>query len=193
MVGFDEDENNDDAAVAPVSADALTGQMAAMKIEDNNNSSNLEARKRQQLLVSLDNNDTEQNIYSYFDAATLKNWAGPQHWKVQRPRNQTQQQQKTTKAPRQQFTIDFSDCNELIDSKQLFAKDTRKTTLMSSRSIKNADANAAKLLLPRDLHYTLQDLTQLFMKPSMRVCALRSYIKYHMQLRSHCELHRNHR
>jgi hypothetical protein len=54
-----------------------------------------------------------------------------------------------------------------IPDEELFAKDTKGTTLLSVS--KSKEANAARLLLPKDVRYTIQHFHRLFLKPKMEV------------------------
>ncbi|KAK9722168.1 hypothetical protein K7432_002881 [Basidiobolus ranarum] len=103
------------------------------------------------------------DVYSYFDSAFMKNWAGPEHWKLQRaPKDKVEiagenQKKKTEK---QQFQIDFINSDD-IDEKKLFAP-TNNTTLA-----KPSEKTAAKTLLPDDMHFSSKNLLSLFTKPQV--------------------------
>lgn len=116
----------------------------------------------------------DMDILSYFDQTLKKNWAGPEHWKIQRLKAQSTNQSqakgandsevKKTKAPKEAFTIDFLSEENDLDEYTLFAP-ASTTINMPKAQQKSTNLN----LLPDDQHFSSQDLIRLFLKPKGRV------------------------
>jgi len=119
------------------------------------------------------NTDLQPDMFSYFDAAFMRNWAGPEHWKLRRPvakltkeTNQEQEgeegeeAQKTKRKPKVVFEIDFLN-SEDVDEDVLFANDKKGSiTLPVKRDSKNS-----RHLLPNDMHFSSKQLLHYFLKP----------------------------
>ena len=123
--------------------------------------------RHEQVQFELANDD----LYSYIDTNDGKNWAPP-HWRVLRPARKAGQSSsmgaddgkaQKKKKEKQPFVIDFLGMK--INQKELFAKDTKGATLLSKNKLSNADGN----LLPMDIHYSIKDLSQLFLKPRLKM------------------------
>ncbi|KAK9762104.1 hypothetical protein K7432_012479 [Basidiobolus ranarum] len=101
-------------------------------------------------------------IYSYFDNAFLKNWAGPAHWKLQRlsKRNSELPGEKQKKMQEKPFQVDFIS-SQNIDERQLFTK--CNNTMLA----KPSEKSAAKTLLPDDMQFSSKNLLTLFIKPQI--------------------------
>ncbi|ORX96251.1 barren [Basidiobolus meristosporus CBS 931.73] len=103
------------------------------------------------------------DVYSYFDSAFMKNWAGPEHWKLQRaPKEKVEiaGESQKKKAEKQQFQIDFIESRD-VDEKKLFAPANNPTLA------KPSEKTAAKTLLPDDMHFSSKNLLSLFTKPQV--------------------------
>ncbi|CAL1714981.1 unnamed protein product [Somion occarium] len=134
--------------------------------------------------------DGEGMMMDYFDQSFLKNWAGPEHWKlrkvVRRPET-TENAPKPRKERKEPFKIDFltpaqKDPKDI--AKELFAPVTRgagitlpgpstaKTTKKGTRGRKGKGADKEKAkekrydqTLPDDMHFSSRQLVTLFLKP----------------------------
>ncbi|KAK7687927.1 hypothetical protein QCA50_009146 [Cerrena zonata] len=137
-------------------------------------------------------------MMDYFDQSFLKNWAGPEHWKlrkvVRRP-DAAEAAPKPRKERKEPFKIDFltpaqKDPKEI--QKELFAPVTRgagitlpaastsKTSKKGGRGRKGKDAEKKEKrydqTLPDDMHFSSRQLVTLFLKPqfSLRMRGQRS-------------------
>ncbi|KAG8905046.1 hypothetical protein FRB99_000782 [Tulasnella sp. 403] len=121
------------------------------------------------------------DMLDYFDAAVMKNWAGPEHWKLRRPIKKADPSGEDAPAPRARkekvaFQIDFHSAP--LSSKELFAPATTSITLPAgtgatisgpSTARRKSKKNAAKrdqFLLPDDMHFSSAQLLRLFRKPT---------------------------
>ncbi|RKP10577.1 condensin complex subunit 2/barren, partial [Thamnocephalis sphaerospora] len=119
-------------------------------------------------LASMANNTNQ--LFSYFDTALNKNWAGPQHWKLLRPaKPSAATAEKSTAATRQRkekevLEVNFVDGAE-VDLDTLFAPATASINMP-----KTHDRAEEQNMLPDDLHYSARRLLSLFVKPALMVC-----------------------
>ncbi|CCM07077.1 uncharacterized protein FIBRA_09401 [Fibroporia radiculosa] len=127
-------------------------------------------------------------MMDYFDQAFLKNWAGPEHWKlrkvVRRPDTVEAAVPKAKREKKEAFKIDFltpsaKDTKTL--AKELFAPPTRGASIMlpgpstakasarkGGRPKKGKDRAQDKRndqTLPDDMHFSSRQLVTLFLKP----------------------------
>jgi condensin complex subunit 2 len=115
-------------------------------------------RRRKSLLFSL--KTSAKNQFSYFDESAMKNWAGPQHWKV-RLHYKPPAKQDGKRAPKKINYIDFL-LAEPVDPSQLFVKSNTPTIL--SKTVLETRLFQTNLL-PEDLKYSTKNLLSLFTKP----------------------------
>ncbi|KAG9296032.1 hypothetical protein G9A89_011884 [Geosiphon pyriformis] len=100
-------------------------------------------------------------MFSYFDSAFLRNWAGPEHWKLKRTvkeksSNGEEPKKKKEKPP---FSVNFLE-SEDVDENLLFLRGGSIINLP-----KSCENVAHKHLLPDDMHFSSRKLLQLFLKP----------------------------
>ncbi|ORZ28099.1 condensin complex subunit 2/barren, partial [Lobosporangium transversale] len=120
------------------------------------------------------------DMYSYFDAALLRNWAGPEHWKLRRiskdkaapsiPAEGTvpgeedvtagTTKKRTGKVP---LFINFTDAPE-VDEDELFAPADASSLLFTQAN--EAENRKSKHVLPDDIHFSSKQLLRMFTKPS---------------------------
>lgn len=120
--------------------------------------------------------------YSFFDAAALQSWAGPQHWRflarhacaVDQSSNKENQDHVARKRPRGKtaMLLDFSIEAPDIDFKAEFAPPKNQASTQLSKTVQE-NASEKKITLPEDLHYRTEKLTALFLKPSVFVVPLK--------------------
>lgn len=122
-----------------------------------------------------------RQVFSYFDAALSKNWAGPEHWKMRRTirRHQKDQEEEQTaeanankpkRAAKDPFVINFSAETEAPESKKIFATSNASITLSGTKKRRTAVREAKDdHLLPDDKHFSSQQLLRLFLKPKAAV------------------------
>uniref|UniRef100_A0A8C6VHE8 Condensin complex subunit 2 n=1 Tax=Naja naja TaxID=35670 RepID=A0A8C6VHE8_NAJNA len=106
--------------------------------------------------------------YSYFSPRIMSMWAGPEHWRF-KPRHKGTRvsKRKTTKKV---FEINFE---EEVDF-EFYFHETRASTVLSKSTLQSQ--NRKSNTLPTDFHYDPDNLTQLFLKPQIRVrfaCSVR--------------------
>ncbi|KAG8874705.1 hypothetical protein FRB97_005738 [Tulasnella sp. 331] len=119
-----------------------------------------------------------ENMLDYFDAAAMKNWAGPQHWKLRRAVKKADPEAgpaTRVKKEKVAFEIDFI-APAAQTSKELFVPATGATILLPAgigattstsikRKSKKALAKRDNHLLPDDMHFSSTQLLRLFRKP----------------------------
>ncbi|KAI8883387.1 barren [Backusella circina FSU 941] len=121
----------------------------------------------QDFLTSIINSG-EKDLYNYFDNTLVKNWAGPEHWKLRKiaptrlnDENASENGEKTRKkSTKSTFQIEFLD-GEDEDENILFETSNKKT-------VTSKEATTQKLalhLLPDDIHFSSKQLLQYFLKP----------------------------
>ncbi|KAJ9094193.1 hypothetical protein QFC19_008045 [Naganishia cerealis] len=138
------------------------------------------------LVMAMDDGDTM--MLDYFDQGFLKNWAGPEHWKVRRAVKRADPSEsattaKQTRKEKTPFLINFED-PEAPSAKDLFATSKTVITLPAistkrgragtpPKGKKGKKAKEAgdvtdirdEHLLPDDMHFSSRQLLRLFMKP----------------------------
>ncbi|KAI9511591.1 condensin complex subunit 2/barren [Russula earlei] len=133
------------------------------------------------LIMAMTDADAEGGILDYFDQSVLKNWAGPEHWKlrktVRRPDITEAAASKPKREKKEAFKIDFLSPAEkdLKDTaKELFAPVTRGAGVTLPKSFfgkgsrsKRSKANEKQIdhTLPDDMHFSSRQLITLFLKP----------------------------
>lgn len=113
-----------------------------------------------------------KDLMSYFDETLKKNWAGPQHWKIQKIRagslladttvtdaNATTKKKQPAKE-KEPFFIDFLSDEHDVDESVIFSAGGTSINIPRTQW-KSKD----KHLLPDDKHFTSQNLVKLFLKP----------------------------
>ncbi|CAO1618360.1 unnamed protein product [Sympodiomycopsis kandeliae] len=121
-------------------------------------------------------------LFDYFDQRLMKNWAGPEHWKMRSrlagfggiQANQQAKKEaggedadgevaggKRKRAPKEAFVIDFTSEEGAVSAKDLFEapKSAATTSLPKSKS------RPETYLLPEDHHFSSKSLLRLFTKP----------------------------
>ncbi|KII85841.1 hypothetical protein PLICRDRAFT_44259 [Plicaturopsis crispa FD-325 SS-3] len=131
------------------------------------------------LVMAMTDGDGENGMLDYFDQTFLKNWAGPEHWKlrrvVRRPENTEPAAPKGERKKKEAFKIDFITPSEVDlkeTAKTMFAPVTRGAginlpgTYKGSRSKKSKEKEKKDdHRLPDDMHFTSRQLVTLFLKP----------------------------
>lgn len=116
-------------------------------------------------------------LFDYFDQRLMKNWAGPEHWKMRNrlagfgARTASGQlkmdgeaeapaQVKKKRAPKEAFVIDFIE-SEAPTTKELFEAPKTASSILLPKTRSRPEAH----LLPEDRHFTSRRLLRLFSKP----------------------------
>ncbi|KAI0343107.1 barren [Trametopsis cervina] len=119
-------------------------------------------------------------MFDYFDHSTLKNWAGPEHWKLRKVVKKPETADAPTKRreKKEAFKIDFTTPSEksVKDiAKELFAPVTKGAGITlpgalsrkgtRSKKGKEKDDKRYSNTLPDDMHFSSRQLVTLFLKP----------------------------
>ncbi|KAI0793999.1 condensin complex subunit 2/barren [Fomes fomentarius] len=129
----------------------------------------------------------EEGMMDYFDSTYLKNWAGPEHWKLRKVVRRPEAAEGAASRPRREkkeaFKIDFlTPVEDDIKTRKnrLFAPVTRGAGITlagpsSSKTTKKGRGRKAKgkekedkrndQTLPDDMHFSAKQLVTLFLKP----------------------------
>ncbi|OLL24718.1 Condensin complex subunit 2 [Neolecta irregularis DAH-3] len=103
----------------------------------------------------------ENNLFAYFDQALRRNWAGPEHWRIQRLKKENSSSAEPRKRKEKEvFQIDFMDADNL-DEDSLFSQGGA-TIYLPKTQWKSTTRN----LLPDDIHFSSKQLLSLFIKPN---------------------------
>ncbi|KAL4911615.1 hypothetical protein BDW74DRAFT_143275 [Aspergillus multicolor] len=111
-----------------------------------------------------------ENILSYFDNALQKNWAGPEHWKIRRIKENAATN-STSAAPKQRkekepFEIDFSAPLDPAVAELIYTPASSNSTISLP---KTQWKTKGRNLLPDDKHFNSRQLLRLFLKPKARM------------------------
>ncbi|KAI9474193.1 MAG: condensin complex subunit 2/barren [Benjaminiella poitrasii] len=122
-------------------------------------------------------NTEEHDMFNYFDSTFVKNWAGPEHWKLRRKPAEKQQESQsattttTKRKPRTEETLPFQEALEKEEedeedeeetNNEPFEPSTKKLTLT-----KDALSKMTEHLLPQDIHFSSKVLLQYSLKPAL--------------------------
>ncbi|PJF18021.1 Condensin complex subunit 2 [Paramicrosporidium saccamoebae] len=107
--------------------------------------------------------DTADSFLSYFDSKIQRNWAGPEHWKIQRP--SLRRADVKPRVAKKEFVLDFDAAP--IDISTLFVK-ANPVSITLSKSILD-ERGTKDNLLPDDLNFSSAELLRLFTKPSWTI------------------------
>ncbi|KAI9296932.1 barren [Neoconidiobolus thromboides FSU 785] len=104
------------------------------------------------------------NIYSYFDQRVMKNWAGPEHWRLKREAKTNKEpitQEKKPKTEKVEFEFNFQEHVDPINIDDFF--DSGKGSTLSRKLY---DKNSGLNTLPEDLQLNSKTFFSLFTKPT---------------------------
>ncbi|GLB41719.1 putative regulatory subunit of the condensin complex, a complex required for conversion of interphase chromatin into mitotic-like condense chromosomes [Lyophyllum shimeji] len=180
MMGGDDygGDNNSNGSVGPQgSGDGQTGPFVPFDPR--------RAPNERDLVMAMTDADGEEGMMDYFDQNFLKNWAGPEHWKLRRVIRRPDadanaaNKPKARKEKKEAFKIDFltpvdpdKDLKEI--QKELFAPVTKGaginlpgTGAAAKKSRKKTKDKEKRddHRLPDDMHFSSKQLVTLFLKP----------------------------
>ena len=117
--------------------------------------------------------DNHENILSYFDNALQKNWAGPEHWRIQRIKDITKPAAPATskRKEKEPFEIDFLSPLDPALAELIY---TPATSTAAISIPKTQWKSKTRNLLPDDKHFNSRQLLRLFLKPKARMGSRRS-------------------
>ncbi|CAG8467834.1 1688_t:CDS:2 [Dentiscutata erythropus] len=117
------------------------------------------------MAMANNTNDT----FQYFDSAFLRNWAGPEHWKLKRVVRGDVNGAPKERKKKEPFSIDFIDSEDL-NERTIFASAGNSIVLPKlAENVPHAHR------LPDDIHFSSKQLIQLFLKPGFMLKARRRY------------------
>lgn len=140
---------------------------------DGNNDGDGEFENEETYAISLSHqpaNREHETILSYFDNALQKNWAGPEHWKIRRIKENAAANSANA-APKQRkekepFEIDFAAPLDPAAAEMIYTQASSNSTIsLPKTQWKTKDRN----LLPDDKHFNSRELLRLFLKPKARM------------------------
>ncbi|PKY42521.1 barren [Rhizophagus irregularis] len=167
----DNDNDYDDANINinDILGDNLdTNNDVSEVFDEENINPNVRLTEKDYVMAMISN---ENELFSYFDSAFLRNWAGPEHWKLKKVNKRPTEMEGGTreKKKKEPFSINFIDSEDL-DERIIFS---------SGGSIINAPKLAERVshshLLPEDMHFSSKNLLNLFLKPQFMLNSKRRY------------------
>ncbi|KZT37936.1 barren [Sistotremastrum suecicum HHB10207 ss-3] len=132
------------------------------------------------VVMAMTEGDGQGGMFDYFDQTFLKNWAGPEHWKLRKVVRKASAP-KNKKEKKEAFKVDFltqSEQSLVAQQKKLFATATRgagitlpasksalRTKLSKKSKSKKDQEKRDDQTLPDDMHFSSKQLVTLFLKP----------------------------
>jgi len=107
------------------------------------------------------------DILSYFDEALTTNWAGPEHWRIRRIKDNTKPANAPVRARKEKtaFLIDFMDPAADVPEGLLAPPKSEKTIELPKKD----RVSKTRHLLPDDKHFNSRQLIRLFLKPKTSI------------------------
>ena len=129
------------------------------------------------------------DLFDYFDRRLMRNWAGPEHWKLSRvaaagplalgastgaAAQAAAASRKESKKSKEPFVIDFLSEEGAVDLKEIFEQPRQSAAITLPASARNKMASLAAsssdaYLLPEDRHFSSKQLLRLFLKPRVAI------------------------
>ncbi|CDW98628.1 hypothetical protein [Sporisorium scitamineum] len=129
------------------------------------------------------------DLFDYFDRRLMRNWAGPEHWKLSRvaatgplamgastgaAAQAAAAARKESKKSKEPFVIDFLSEEGAVNVKEIFEGPKQKAAITLPTSALNKMASLAAsssdaYLLPEDRHFSSKQLLRLFLKPRVAI------------------------
>ena len=117
--------------------------------------------------------DNHEDILSYFDNALQKNWAGPEHWRIRRIKDNTKPTAPATskRKEKEPFEIDFLSPLDPTLAELIYTPATSTAAI----SLPKAQwKSKTRNLLPDDKHFNSRQLLRLFLNPNARMGSRRT-------------------
>lgn len=110
----------------------------------------------------------QENILNYFDKALSKNWAGPEHWRIRRIKdnNKVNEAGPTKRKEKEPFQIDFAAPMTQPMADVLYTPAATAATISLPKAQWKSKSHN---LLPDDKHFNSRELLRLFLKPKARL------------------------
>ncbi|RHY96281.1 hypothetical protein DYB35_007174 [Aphanomyces astaci] len=212
--GRSQHDDNDKDAIEKTEPEIPVVVAKPLNFDDDNETSYL---LESALMRSV--NAEQMDEYSFFDAKTLKNWAGPQHWKVKLPGIRVKKSavvgraadkqggddddgggpkkpksSRTTTPGKLQWSLTPTQVTQALK------KPRQAASLEISPSIlKRNESKAAQLVHPVDMHMKVERFYQLFTRPrsnvmfaSMMAAAPRKALHHSFSVNNQPNLHTDH-
>lgn len=108
-----------------------------------------------------------EDVLSYFDEALRKNWAGPEHWRIRKIKDNSKPAAAPVRARKEKetFEIDFMSPAADIPEEILLPPRGRATIDLPKKDWKTKTRH----LLPDDKHFNSRQLLTLFLKPKASI------------------------
>ncbi|CAG8511837.1 12144_t:CDS:10 [Rhizophagus irregularis] len=166
---IDTEDNEPKIEIFKLRCDNLdTNNDVSEVFDEENINPNVRLTEKDYVMAMISN---ENELFSYFDSAFLRNWAGPEHWKLKKVNKRPTEMEGGTreKKKKEPVSINFIDSEDL-DERIIFS---------SGGSIINAPKLAERVshshLLPEDMHFSSKNLLNLFLKPQFMLNSKRRY------------------
>lgn len=126
-------------------------------------------------MVSLNHGEKTEgghdDILSYFDEALQKNWAGPEHWRIRKIKDNKPAAAAKTRKEKELFEIDFLSALTPSLTETIYTPAASNTVIsLPKKDWKSKTRN----LLPDDKHFNSKQLLRLFLKPRARMGSRKS-------------------
>jgi len=115
-----------------------------------------------------------ENILSYFDQALQKNWAGPEHWRIRKIKDNSKPAAPKPRKEKEPFEIDFMAPMSQQMADMIYTPATSNATISLP---KTQWKSKTRNLLPDDKHFNSRQLLCLFLKPKARIGARRKVVQ----------------
>lgn len=111
-------------------------------------------------------NSGHEDVLSYFDEALRKNWAGPEHWRIRKIKDNSKPVAPLrVRKEKESFEIDFMSPSAHVSEDMLLPSRGRITADLPKKDW----ATKYRHLLPDDKHFSSRQLLGLFLKPKSSV------------------------
>lgn len=131
-----------------------------------------------------------EDILSYFDNALYKNWAGPEHWRIRRIKdnNKASISAPSKRKEKEPVEIDFASPLSPALAELIYIPATSNSTISLPKTLwKSKTRN----LLPDDKHFNSRQLLRLFLKPKARIGSRRQGLGVQRQTTREVEVREN--
>jgi condensin complex subunit 2 len=107
-----------------------------------------------------------ENMLNYFDNKLKKDWAGPEHWRIRKIKDNSKPAPTRKRKEKEPFEIDFL---APLTPEQHALLYTQASSNAAISLPKNQRVSKTRNLLPDDKHFSSRDLLRLFLKPQARI------------------------
>ncbi|KAK5000955.1 hypothetical protein LTR66_000301 [Elasticomyces elasticus] len=124
--------------------------------------------KQYGITLNVRGEDDHENILNYFDQALQKNWAGLEHWKIKRIKDNSKAATAPTakRKEKEPFEIDFAGPMTQSLADMLYTPAASNAAISLPRT---QWKSKTRNLLPDDKHFNSRNLLRLFLKPKARL------------------------